>query len=76
MSTGRERLIITLEDLASEARSERRDSWENVTLPEFLEAMGAWLRSYEHAYINMGRPVPDDPWDVMAAALRAATVYE
>jgi hypothetical protein len=76
MNRGRELLIETLEQLSLDARSERGDSWENVTLPAFLEAMAAWLRSYEHAYMNTGRPVPEDVWEVVAAAVRAATIYE
>ncbi len=76
MSTGREALIRMLEELAAEARSESGDSWENISLPAFLEAMGAWLRSYERTYVNTGRTVPDDPWEVVAAAMRAATMYE
>jgi hypothetical protein len=76
MNRGRELLIETLEQLSLDARSERGDSWENVTLPAFLEAMAAWLRSYDHAYMNTGRPVPEDVWEVVAAAVRAATIYE
>lgn len=74
--SAKETLVATLEELANEARSERGDSWENVTLPQFLESMAAWLRSYERAYTNTGRPVPNDPWEVMVAAVRAATLYE
>ncbi|HEX7660569.1 MAG TPA: hypothetical protein VF444_13930 [Pseudonocardiaceae bacterium] len=76
MSSGREVLVRTLEELAAEARSENGDSWENVTLSSFLEAMGAWLSVYEYSYINTGRPVPDDPWEIVAEAVRAATIYE
>ena len=76
MSSGREQLIATLENLAHEAQSEGGASWENTSLPSYLEAMAAWLRVYEFAYINTGRPVPDDPWEVMIAAFRAATAYE
>lgn len=76
MTSGRERLIIVLEDLVHEARSEDGGTWENTSLPAFLEAMAAWLRVYEHGYINTGLPVPDDPWEVIIAAVQAATVYE
>jgi hypothetical protein len=72
----KETLIATLGELANEARSERGDSWENVTLPSFLEGMATWLGSYEMAYTNTGHPIPDDPWEIMAAAVRAATKYE
>jgi hypothetical protein len=76
MTPGKEILIRTLDELASEARSEAGGAWENISLPAYLEAMGAWLRSYERAYINTGRPVPEDPWEIVAAAVRAATIYE
>jgi hypothetical protein len=76
ITPGREHLITMLKTLAREARTERGDSWESITLPGFLEAMAAWLGSYEHAYIDTGRSVPDDPWEVMASAVRAATIYE
>jgi hypothetical protein len=72
----KETLIASLEELASVARTEHGDSWENVTLPGFLEAMAAWLHSYERAYTNTGRPIPDDPWEIMVAAVRAAAMYE
>jgi hypothetical protein len=76
MSTGREKLIATLEELAAEARSGRVDAWENDTLSAYLEALAAWLRVYEQAYINTGRTAPTDAWDVLSAAVRAATIYE
>jgi hypothetical protein len=49
---------------------------ENLTIPEYLEAMAAWLEVYEHAYINTGRSVPVDGWTVFAQAVRTAAVYE
>jgi hypothetical protein len=76
MSAGRDKLAAVLEELSGEARSGRVEAWENDTLPAYLEALAAWLRSYEHAYKNTGRPVPTDPWEVLAAAVRAATIYE
>jgi hypothetical protein len=76
MSTGRDKLVVVLEELAAEARSGRTEEWENDTLPAYLEALAAWLRVYEQAYINTGKPVPADVWDVVAAAARAARIYE
>ena len=76
ISGARDELILTLERLADDARSGRTDSWENETLPEYLEALAAWLRVYENAYLNTGRTVPTDIWDVLTAAVRAATIYE
>jgi hypothetical protein len=76
MSGGRDELVAALEQLADEARSGRTEAWENDTLPAFLEALAAWLRVYERSYINTGRVIPTDPWEVLAAAVRAATIYE
>jgi hypothetical protein len=76
MSDQRAGLVAALDRLAQDARSGRTSTWENVTLPEYLEALAAWLRVYEHAYTNRGEPVPDDIWEVMTAAVNAATIYE
>lgn len=47
-----------------------------MTLSTYLEALAAWLRVYDQAYVNTDRPVPTDPWEVLAAAVRTATIYE
>jgi hypothetical protein len=51
-------------------------SWENWTIPTFLEAMGAWLGSYENAWTNVGEVPPTDGWLVFAQALEAGARYE
>jgi hypothetical protein len=76
MSDGRDQLVAALEQLADEARSGRTEDWENDTLPAFLEALAAWLKVFERAYANTGRPAPSDPWEILTAAVRAATIYE
>jgi hypothetical protein len=76
VNDGRERLISTLEQLALAAASSRAAEWENVTLASYLEALAAWLKVYERAYENTGGAVPEDVWDIMADAVRAATIYE
>jgi hypothetical protein len=76
MSSGREELVAILEELAGEARAGRTDDWENKTLPAYLEALAAWLGAYENAYINTDRVVPTDPWEILTAAVQAATIYE
>jgi hypothetical protein len=50
--------------------------WENATIPAYLEAMAAWLESFEQFYVNTGRQPPADGWTVFAAALQAAAIYE
>jgi len=47
-----------------------------MTVPAYIEAMAAWLESYEQVYINAGPSVPTDGWTVFAAALQAAAIYE
>jgi hypothetical protein len=76
MSTGRDGLVAILEQLAVEVRSGRAEEWENNTLSSFLEAFAAWLKVFEQAYANTGRPIPADPWEVVTAAVQAATIYE
>jgi len=76
MSADRDRLVAIIEEIAHAARSGDTASWENVSLADYLEALAAWVSVYEHAYINTGRPVPDNVWDVWIAAVRAATTYE
>ena len=60
----------------AEVSTDQSSAWENVILSSYLEALAAWLRSYEQLYINTGKPVPEDVWEIMAAAVRAATIYE
>lgn len=50
--------------------------WENWTIPTFLEAMGAWLDSYENAWTNVGEDPPTDGWVVFKHALEAGARYE
>lgn len=73
---GKPEVIAALRQLVSEWRAGPPDGWENLTIPEYLEAMAAWLEVCEHAYINTGRSVPVDGWTVFAQAVRAAAVYE
>jgi hypothetical protein len=50
--------------------------WENMTIPDYFEAMAAWLEGFEQVYVKTGRQVPADGWTVFAAALEAAAIYE
>jgi len=51
-------------------------TWENTELPDFLEALCSLLMSIENSYANTGRPIPDDPWVVIADAIKGARYYE
>jgi hypothetical protein len=48
---------------------ERSDEWENLTLPHFLEAMGAWV---EDAEIDSTA----EAWKLLRDCLRAGRAYE
>jgi hypothetical protein len=51
-------------------------SWENQSVPDYLAAQAAWLADCDGYYANRGVPIPWNGWEVMRAAMRAATVYE
>lgn len=51
-------------------------AWENTELPDYLEALCALLMSIENSYANTDRPIPDDPWVVIADAIKGARYYE
>jgi hypothetical protein len=76
MTEPREPVLAVIRDLRSDWENGQPDAWENWTIPQYLDAMGAWLEVYEQAYINNGQPVPNDGWAVFAAALRAGAFYE
>lgn len=65
-----------LQQLVSECAAGPPAHWENLTVPAYLEAMGAWLEAYEQAFINTGAECPTIGWNDFAKAVRAATVYE
>jgi hypothetical protein len=72
--SGRDQVLEALDELQSELAA--GDTWENDTLPRFLDALAALLGSIENDYVNTGRPIPADPWELMAAAVRGARAYE
>jgi hypothetical protein len=54
------------------------DSWENKTLPDFLEALGAYTEDIQGYYDNMKMDVnANEPtWQTFADILKGATIYE
>ena len=52
-------------------------AWPNSQLPDFLEALAAWVEDMDGYYRNRGEALPDPPdWKTYASALSAARVYE
>ncbi|MYT71371.1 MULTISPECIES: hypothetical protein [unclassified Streptomyces] len=75
--------VNSREDLAAFVRALHRnhaedgDSWENPDLPNFLEALSAWIDGAGGWYRYNGQEVPaDGDWRFFARALMAATMYE
>ncbi|MCG8707905.1 hypothetical protein JHU04_001103 [Brenneria sp. 4F2] len=53
------------------------DEWENKNLPDYFEAMAAWVEDMDGYYKNCEKSVPEDiNWRVFADILMAAKVYE
>jgi hypothetical protein len=74
LAGGRDRVIATAQELATEAASGA--PWQNVEIHEYLEAFAAWLADADGYYLNSQRVPPGNGWQVVSDALRAATVYE
>ncbi len=56
---------------------ERSHDWENVTMPDYLEAMSAWVTDMDGYYKNANEEMPADvSWKVFAQILSAASKYE
>ena len=55
----------------------RPDSWENVTLRDYLEAIASWTEDMDGYYQNLNFPVPEKiEWKIFANILMAAKMYE
>ena len=52
-------------------------SWQNVNLESFLEAMSGWIEDMEGYYRNAGESFDGTPsWSMVAEILLAAKSYE
>ena len=72
----REDLALFVQELAQSLRT-KQEEWENAALPDYLEAMAAWIEDSEGYYVNAGKPVPQQPsWQNLAEILIAAKHYE
>ncbi|MFI9818689.1 DUF7660 family protein [Saccharothrix variisporea] len=72
----RDRLVATVRELLLDWSDGPPATWQNHSLPHYLEALAAWLHDSDGYYANLGVPVPRNGWEVIADALRAAAVYE
>lgn len=52
-------------------------SWENSSLPDFLEALARWTEDMDGYYSNTNQQLPQNiTWHVFADMLKAASMYE
>jgi len=75
--------VQSCEEFATFVRSLRQNllehsaDWENANLPEFLEAMAAWVEDMQGYFTNKGTRMPAQPnWSIFAQILAAARQYE
>ena len=70
--------FIKFLDLLRQDYSTNPDSWENKTLPDFLEALSAYAEDIQGYYDNMKQDVnADQPnWQTFADIFKGATIYE
>ena len=59
------------------AQAKNPTDWENQNLPDFLEALAAWVDDMDGYFNNQGLPTPGQPsWELVGKMLAAATIYE
>ena len=70
--------FIKFLDLLRQDYVNNPDSWENKTLPEFLEALSAYTEDIQGYYDNIKQNVnADQPnWQTFADIFKGATIYE
>ena len=76
MDAGRAETVALLRRLLAEWSEGTPADWENVTVPQWLDALAAWLDDCDGLYPNLGQPVPSDPWQIVRDAVQAARIYE
>ena len=65
----RQDVIDAIQELVADFE-QNEESWENSTLPQYLEAMGAWVEGYG------GKYNPEPSWEFITQMLSAAKIYE
>lgn len=73
----REDFILFLQGF-KDSLSRHPEEWENVKLPDFLEAMAAYTKDIQGYYNNTGQSLDanDASWKVFTDILMGAKIYE
>jgi len=69
--------LVKFIDILEKDFKTNSDSWENVTLETYLQALGAWINDMDGYFNNINEPAPDAPtWKLIGIMLLAASRYE
>jgi len=70
--------FIQFLDLLRQDFLENSESWESKTIPDFLEALGAYTEDIQGYYDNMKLDVNADTanWSTFADIFKGAKIYE
>jgi hypothetical protein len=68
--------VVTVRSLLADWSHGPPANWDNHSLPDYLEALVAWLEGTEAYYARGGISLPWNSWEVVRKAMRAATIRE
>ena len=72
----KDRMLLVVRELVDDWSAGPPANWDNHALPDYLDALASWLDDCESYYASRGVAIPWNGWEVMQAALRAATLHE
>lgn len=70
-ATDRHRFLLFLDALRKDCIN-NREQWENVTIADYFESIGAWMEAYHGDAIDFEKP----DWKTIAALFYMGKVYE
>ena len=70
--------FIKFIDLLRQDFIDNPESWENKTLPDFLESLSAYAEDIQGYYDNTQKPIDADKanWQVFADIFQGSSIYE
>ena len=68
-------LIAFIGALVEDSRT-NTEEWENITLPDYLSSIQAWLNDMDGYYKNSGDMPADIDWNFIAVLLYTGKIYE
>jgi hypothetical protein len=71
-----DQLVTTIRTLLADWSAGPPANWDNHSVPDYLGCLASWLDNAEAHHTARGLPLPWNAWNVLDAALRAATHHE